>query len=85
MTIARFRTAGRFDMASALQQATVEVDRDVGLVRVRPLRRRRVYVMPLSAVAEWIVRRTIAAEVAEKRRLRGNKAKGARRARKGTR
>lgn len=70
MSVARFRTGGRLEMASRYTSATVTVDREAGLVHVRPLRRRRVYTMPLSAVAEWIVRRTILAELAEKRRAR---------------
>ena len=36
---ARARVLGRFDLASQLQEATVTIDRAVGLFSVRPLRR----------------------------------------------
>jgi hypothetical protein len=46
------------------------VDRDAGLVSVRPLRRRRVYTLPLAAVAQMVVRQIIAVEVRERRAAR---------------
>lgn len=68
MRPARARVLGRFDLASRPQEATVTIDRDASLFSV--LRRRRVYTLPLAAVAEIVVRRIIAAEVAEKKRER---------------
>lgn len=61
--VARFRVVGTFDMASAAQVATVEIDRDVGTISVRPLRRKRKYELPLSYVAALICRQVVAAEV----------------------
>lgn len=56
------------DMASRASVGTVTIDRGAGLISVRPLRRRRVYALPLADVASWIVRTIIAAEVRERRR-----------------
>jgi hypothetical protein len=72
VSVARFRVFGRFDGASS---ATVEVDRSAGLIMIRPLRRRRVYTLPLAAVAEIVVFRIIAAEVREKRKAKASKRK----------
>lgn len=66
---AHFRVLGRLDRARP-QEGTVTITRDSGLIAVRPLRRRREYVLPLSAVAEMIVARVIKAEVAEQRAAR---------------
>lgn len=57
-------------MASRLSDGTVTIDRAAGLFEVRPLRRRRVYVLPLSSVAELVVRSIIASEVRERRASR---------------
>ena len=62
-----FRVSGRLDMASRPTFGTVTVERSTGLFSVRPLRRRRLYTLPLSTVAEMVVRTLIAAEVREKR------------------
>jgi hypothetical protein len=63
------RIVGRLDLGRP-QEGTVSIDRDAGLVSVRPLRRRREYVLPLSTVAEIVVARVIKAEVAERRESR---------------
>jgi hypothetical protein len=73
---ARFRVVGRFDMASKMQEATVTVDRDARTFEVRPLRRHRTYVISLAAVAELVVRRIIAAEVAEKKKAKKKAKRG---------
>lgn len=67
MGVARFRVCGRLDMASRPSYGTLTIERASGVVAVRPLRRRRLYVTTLDAIAEWIVRSTIAAEVREKK------------------
>jgi len=64
---AHFRVCGRLDMASRPSFGTVTIDREAGLFTVRPLRRRRVYTLPLSTVAELVVRGIIVAELREKR------------------
>lgn len=71
-----FRVCGRLDMASRPQYGTVTIEREAGLFHVRPLRRRRVYTLPLSAVAEIVVRSIVAAEVRERRRTRGGRRHG---------
>jgi hypothetical protein len=67
MGVARFRVCGRLDMASRASFGTVTIDRGADLFSVRPLRRRRVYTLPLSTVAELVCRTIIAAEAREKR------------------
>lgn len=67
MTIARFRVSGRFNGTTA---ATVTVNRDTGLVTVRPLRRRRAYELPLAWAAEAVMWQVLKAEAAEKRAAR---------------
>lgn len=66
---ARFRVLGRLDGTRVLE-GTVTITRDSGLISVRPLRRRREYVLPLSAVAEMIVARVVRTEVEERRNAR---------------
>ncbi len=70
---AKARVFGRFTYASKSEEATVIIDRDLRLFSVRPLRRRRVYTLPLADVAEMTVRHIICAEVAEKRKLKRRK------------
>jgi len=59
------RVIGRLD-TGRVQEGTVTIRRDLGLVEVRPLRRRRSYILPLSAVAEMVVSRVVRAELAER-------------------
>jgi hypothetical protein len=66
---ARFRVFGRFDAPRA-HEATVTIERERGLFSVRPLRRRRVYELPLADVAAMVVWRVIRFELAEKKRER---------------
>jgi hypothetical protein len=47
---------GRLDLASGVNHGTVIIDRAAGLFEVRPYRRRRTYVLPLSTVADLVVR-----------------------------
>ena len=70
MRRSRFRVTARLDMASRASVGTVTIDRagPCPLFSVRPLRRRRVYAVPLATVAEWVVRTLIAEEVRERRR-----------------
>lgn len=67
--LCRVRIVGRLDMSTP-QAGTVTIDRAAGLFSVRPLRRRREYVVPLAAVAEMVVSRIIKAEVADRKRGR---------------
>jgi hypothetical protein len=61
---------GRFDSAGSPQEATVTVDRDTKVLKVRPLRRRRSYDLDLAAVAAIVCRLVIAHEVREKKAAR---------------
>ena len=80
MRPARARVVGRFDSAGPPQEATVTIDRDAGLFEVRPLRRRRTFVLPLAKVAEMVAQRILKAEVMQ-RRFEKAKARKARRKR----
>ena len=59
-----FRVEGQFNGARA---ATVSIDRKYGLICVRPLRRRKVYELPLSWAAEAVMWHVLKREAAEKR------------------
>jgi hypothetical protein len=60
------RIVGRLDTGRP-QEGTVTITRDSGLFSVRPLRRRREYVLPLATLAEMAVARVIKAELAERK------------------
>lgn len=62
----RFKVVGRLD-GSRIAEGTVSIDRNLGLLSVRPLRRRREYVLPLAAVAEIVCTKVIKAEIAAAR------------------
>ena len=72
---ARPRVFARLDSASREQWGTVSIDRESGTFAVRPLRRRREYVLPLSVIAEMVCRRIIASEVATKRKAKRTRRK----------
>lgn len=78
MRFARFRVDGaRLDMASRPGSGTVMVSRGPGaLFGVRPLRRRRVYELPLAEVASLVVRSIIAAEARTKARAKRAERRG---------
>jgi hypothetical protein len=67
VSVARFRVSGRLDMASRPSVGTVTIDRGAGLFSVRPLRRHRIYTLPLDVVAGMVVRNIIATEVRQAR------------------
>jgi len=71
-----FRVIGTLDGTGGMRPGKVTITPD-GFFQVRPLRRRRVFELPLSAVADMVCRRTIIAEVsakrAEKRKHRGGR------------
>lgn len=67
MKKSHFRVIGTFDIGGGAQTATVEIDRASGVFSVRPLRRRRVYSLPLSSVATMVCQVIVRAEVRERR------------------
>lgn len=69
MSVARFRVAFPRPL-DGVSEATVTIDRTRQLFAVRPLRRRREYVLPLAAVAEWTVWGVAKAEQRERERAR---------------
>ncbi len=77
MSVSRFRVVGTFDIGDLVGVdllpaprydllATVEIDRDTGVISVRPLRRHKAYALPLAHVAAMICNVIIRAEVREK-------------------
>lgn len=68
-----FRVSGRLDMAKRPSYGTVTIDRDRNLFSVRPLRRRRLYTLELSRVAEMVVHTIIIAEIRAEDRARLSK------------
>lgn len=65
---AHFRVTAKMDNAGGTQQGTVTINRESGLVSVRPLRGRRTYTMRLSDIADIICQRVILHEVHEARK-----------------
>jgi hypothetical protein len=63
----RFPVIGKLDRAGGVARGTVTVDRVTGIFEVRPLRRRRTYALPLSVVADMVVRTIVLAEWRERR------------------
>lgn len=62
MSVSRFKVAGNIDGADG---ATVLVDRERGLISVRPRGRHRTYDLLLTDVAVMIVKKVVVAELAE--------------------
>lgn len=75
MKAAHFAVTGDLDGTGRPMRGTVTIDRRRGLFAVRPLRRRRVYELPLAAVADLVVRKVVIAEVklAQLERMRGRR------------
>jgi hypothetical protein len=71
----RFPVVGRLDHATRVQSGTVIISRSSGIFSVRPYRRRRVYTLPLSIVAEIVCQRILRAELAERKAAK-KKARG---------
>ena len=76
MSVARFATVAKFDRAAGTFRGTVYVDRAAGLVGARRLRTRRVYELPLFAVADFVCRTVLMAELRERRAQRGSRGRG---------
>jgi hypothetical protein len=62
----KFSVVGRLDSASRVQAGTVIISRTSGTFTVRPYRRRRTYVLPLSTVAEIVCQKILRSELAER-------------------
>jgi hypothetical protein len=63
----------KFDRVGGTYRGTVTVDRDAGLVAARRLHCRRVYELPLSAVADFVCRTVLMAELRERRAARAGR------------
>lgn len=74
----RYSVVGRLDMASRMTRGTVTINREAGLFTVRPLRRRKLYELPLSDVATMVCQRIVKAEIFQKRLAKAAKKSGRR-------
>ena len=66
--LSRFRVIGDPRDLNGARAATITINREAGLISVRPYRQHRAYEWPLAAVARLIICKTIAAEVAERKK-----------------
>ena len=73
MSKSHFIVFGRFN---GKNQATVTIDRDCGLITVRPKHFKKKYEMRLTDVAESVMWKCIAAELREKKAARKAKRMG---------
>jgi len=65
MSVAKFSVTGEHRAFNGSDSATVLIDREHGLITVRPFRQHRSYTLPLASVAENIVAKVILSEAAE--------------------
>ena len=64
MSVSRFTVMAHFDGTGAPMRGTVVISRGANpIVRVRALRRRRYYELPLSVVADMVVQSILKSEV----------------------
>lgn len=75
MSVARFRVFGS-NMFNGKSEATVEVERESGIVKVRPLRMHKAYELRLADIAKHIIYVNVMAEIREKKALKKMKRKG---------
>lgn len=71
----RFEVVGRLDSASKVQRGTLTIDTVSGIASVRPFRRRKVYELSVSGLAEILVQRAVRAELVEKRKEKAERRK----------
>ena len=62
MSTSRFEVTGALDSAGGVQDGTVLIDRDAKTFGVRVYKKRRIYTLPLSMVADMVVKSIILAE-----------------------
>lgn len=62
MSKSRYKVYAQLDSAGGKIHGTVIIDRDTKVLHVRPFRRRIQYSMPLSEVADFVVKKAMGAE-----------------------
>lgn len=60
MSVARFTVTAQLDSAGGKKKGTVTIDRETGVVTVRPHRSHAVYHAKLDEIADMIVKKAIA-------------------------
>jgi hypothetical protein len=60
MSVASFKVKGKFDSAGADKEGTVTIDRDTGVVLVRPKGSRTTYETTLGRLATWVCQKGFA-------------------------
>lgn len=73
---AHFRVLGRFDGSDVATVTIEHHDPARAFLRVRPLRRRRAFELPLAEVARGLIYDVIKRELAEKRRAKAAARRG---------
>lgn len=71
MSTAKFRVRGQLDGAGGPKDGTVEINRETGVLTVRPLHSRTSYEVPLNDVATWVCRQHQFAIVRAEKKERG--------------
>ena len=71
MSTAKFRVRGQLDGAGGPKDGTVEINRETGVLTVRPLHSRTAYEVPLNDVATWVCRQHQFAIVRAEKKERG--------------
>lgn len=74
MARARFKVYGRFK-GGAPMPGTVIIEREAGLMAVRPRGMRRTYELPLNSVAEFVVWHVVKKELHDKKKAKQQKRK----------
>jgi hypothetical protein len=76
VSTAHFEVLATLDRAGAAVKGTVSIDRETGMISVRPRGSRRTYDMPLSTVATLICKAIIIDDVKQKKIARKAKRRG---------
>lgn len=61
MSVAKFTVNAQLDSAGGKKKGTVSIDRETGIVTVRPLRSHAVYTAKLDDLADMIVKKALTA------------------------
>jgi len=65
MSVAKFKVRAQLDGAGGAKNGTVAIDRETGIVTIRPERSRTTYQATLAEIADLIVKRVLLAGTAE--------------------
>ena len=75
MSVARFKVFGS-NMFNGKSEATVEIERESGMLTVRPYHLHKKYELRLADIAKHVIYVSVMAEIREKKALKKMKRKG---------